>query len=132
VQERALAMSEPRLIVESLDNGLFRLSITRNEQTQYVDVGQLGSAQIAAKILQMAAHSLTQSGRPRIDHTKQFTEWASAFPTTLGFGQSQIPNHESLLLQFGNAILAIPIEKSQLHQLGQALVALSANAERSH
>jgi hypothetical protein len=123
-------MSEPRLIVESLDDGRVRLAIASDERTQHIDLGQLDSAHIAARILETAAHSLTQSGKPRIDYSKQFTEWASAFPTTLGLGSSQIPNHESLVLQFGNAILVIPIEKSQLRQLGQALMALSADSDR--
>jgi len=88
-------------------------------------------SQIAAKILRASAEAFIQSGKSSPDFTKQWTEWGVA-PTTalmLGPGPSQMPDMVSLLLQYGDTVLAVPIEKSRLRLLGEAMVALSAEGE---
>jgi hypothetical protein len=88
----------------------------------------------AAQILESARDAFLQSGRSnsRQDAAKQEAEWQSAHPTSIGLGPSQQEEHESLLFQFGDAVLAIPIEKSQLRRLGEALIALSDQTARLH
>jgi hypothetical protein len=126
-------MSEPvKLTFEPLHDGFVRISITADEKTLSADLDQKESAQVAAKILESAAIALAQSGMPLENKTNQFKEWASIRPTIVGLGASEEPNHESLILQFGNAVLAFPIGKSELRRLGEALVALSADSDRSH
>ena len=126
-------MSEPvKLTFEPLHDGFVRISITADEKTLSADLDQKESAQVAAKTLESAAIALAQSGMPLENKTNQFKEWASIRPTIVGLGTSEEPNHESLILQFGNAVLAFPIGKSELRRLGEALVALSADSDRSH
>jgi hypothetical protein len=120
------------LAVESLHSGLIRLSIISDEQTLSIELTQKDCARTVAKILETAEDSFVESGQPPEDYTRQSIEWASLQPATLGLAPSQLPNHESLLVQFGNAVLAIPIERSQLRTLGEAMVALSADSDRGH
>jgi hypothetical protein len=77
-------MSESvKLATESLHNGIIRISIITDEEMLSIELNQIDSAKVAAKILEMAHDSHTESGNPREDYTKQSTEWALVFPTTM-------------------------------------------------
>src|SRR3974390_1660247 len=118
----------------TLPNHQIRLSIVRDGNSADLDLDSKDASAAAAKILETARDAFLESGRssPREDVTKQHTQWQSAYPTSIGLGPSQQQDHQSLLFQFGDAVLAIPIDKSQLRQLGEALIALSDQTARLH
>jgi hypothetical protein len=118
----------------TLPNHQIRLSIVRDGKSVDFDLDSKDASAAAAQILETARDAFLQSGRSKLkqDVTKQLTQWQSAYPTSIGLGPSQRQEHESLLFQFGDAVLAIPIEKSQLRQLGEALIALSDQTTRLH
>jgi hypothetical protein len=118
----------------TLPNHQIRLSIVRDGQSADLDLDSKDASAAAAQILESARDAFLQSGRSnsRQDAAKQEAEWQSAHPTSIGLGPSQQEEHESLLFQFGDAVLAITIEKSQLRRLGEALIALSDQTARLH
>jgi hypothetical protein len=117
-----------------LPNHQIRLSIVRGGKSAEFDLDSKDASGAAAQILETARDAFLQSGRsnPNQNVTKQYVQWQSAHPTSIGLGPSQRLEHESLLFQFGDAVLAIPIEKSQLRQLGEAFIALSDQTARLH
>jgi hypothetical protein len=118
----------------TLPNHQIRLSIARDGKSADFDLDSKDASAAAAQILETARDAFLQSGRskPKQDVTKQHAQWPSACPTSIGLGPSQRQEHESLLFQFGDAVLAIPIERSQLRQLGEAIIALSVQIARLH
>jgi len=123
---------ETALRIEAVPHRRVRLSILNDGAAQVFEFESKQSSYIAAQLLRAAAESYLQSGEQPLDFTKNYTEWAVASTTALGLGPSRIPNHESMLFQFGEAVLSFPIEKTKLRQFGEALVALSAKSEQSH
>ena len=69
-------------------------------------------------------------GRPFPNFTQTPAIWAGLLTSAFGLASSQFANHESLVLQFGDTMFAVPSEP--IGQLGEAMVALSANSDRSH
>ena len=118
----------------ALPNHQIRLSIVRDGKSADFDLDSKDASVAAAQILETARDAFLESGRSELkqDATKQEMQWQSAYPTSIGLGPSQRQEHESLLFRFGDAVLAIPIEKSQLRQLGEALIALSVQTTRVH
>lgn len=53
-------------------------------------------------------------------------DWLPVKPTTLTLGSSPTPGHESLVLGFGPALLGVSMPLKHLKQLGEAMIALSA------
>jgi hypothetical protein len=118
----------------TLPNHQIRLSIVRDGKSVDFDLDSKDASAAAAQILETARDAFLQSGRSELQQegNNQSTQWQSAYPTSIGLGPSQRQAHESLLFQFGDAVLAIPIEKSQLRQLGEALIGLSDQTARFH
>jgi hypothetical protein len=118
----------------TLPNHQIRISIVRDGKSADFDLDSKDASAAAAQILETARDAFLQSGRsgPKKDVTKQDDQWQSAYPTSIGLGPSKRQEHESLLFQFGDAVLAIPVEKSQLRKLGEALIGLSDHAARLH
>jgi hypothetical protein len=118
----------------TLPNHQIRLSIVRDGKSADFDLDSKDASAAAAQILETARDAFLQSGRskPRQDVSEQEPQWQSAYPTSIGLGPSQRQEHESLLFQFGDAVLAIPIEKSQLRKLGEALISLTDQTARLH
>jgi len=118
----------------TLPNHQIRLSIVRDGKSADFDLDSKDASAAAAQILETARDAFLESGRSELkqDAAKQEMQWQSAYPTSIGLGPSQRQEHESLLFKFGDAVLAIPIEKSQLRQLGEALIALSTRTNRVH
>jgi len=118
----------------TLPNHQIRLSIVRDGKSADFDLDSKDASAAAAQILETARDAFLESGRSELkqDARKQEMQWQSAYPTSIGLGPSQRQEHESLLFKFGDAVLAIPIEKSQLRQLGEALIALSTRTNRVH
>jgi hypothetical protein len=118
----------------TLPNHQIRISIVRDGKSADFDLDSKDASAAAAQILETARDAFLQSGKsnPKQNATKQQAQWQSAHPTSIGLGPSQRQEHESLLFQFGDAVLAISIEKSQLRKLGEALIALSDQTARLH
>jgi hypothetical protein len=126
-------MSEQdRLTFKTLPNRKIQITIIKNEMPTDFNFVSKDAAVLVGQVLHAAKDSFIETGNPLIDFTKSQTEWVSLYPSRLGLGSSHIPNHESFVIQFGDAILAIPIEKTKLRQLGEALVALSADSDSRH
>jgi len=117
------------LKIEALPNSRVRLNLVDGAISLRFEFDSVGGSFVAAQILRAATDSFIQSGAPIPNFTQDQSVWAVASTTAFSLGPSQIPNHESLLLQFGDALLAIPIEKNRLRSLGESLVALSASSE---
>jgi hypothetical protein len=105
----------------TLPNHQIRLSIVKDGKSADFDLDSKDASAAAAQILETARDAFLQSGRSwrKKDATNQDAQRQSAYPTSIGPGPSQRQEHESLLFQFGDAVLAIPIEKSQLRKLGK-------------
>jgi len=118
-----------RLNVKSAPDRKIVISIEEGGSVNHLEVNSDNGATIAAYILQACADSYIKSGAPVQDLTKQRPQLAVAPMTALGIGPSRIPNHESLLLQFGDTVLSVPIEITKLRYLGEALITLSAKTD---
>jgi hypothetical protein len=134
-QEGGCVMKEgDKFACLTLPNHRIRLSIVRDGKSADLDLDSKDASAAAAQILESARDAFLQSGKskPPQESGKQEPQWQAAYPTSIGLGPSQRQEHESLLFQFGDAILAIPVEKSQLRRLGEALIALSDQTARLH
>jgi hypothetical protein len=123
---------ETKLRIEALPNCRIRLSITGTENPPEFEFESGGAALVAAQILKAAKDSFAQSQKPLPDFRVNPAVWVALEVSAFGLAPSQFANHESLTFQFGDAILALPIERSKLRQLGEAMVALSADSEIGH
>jgi|SRR5271154_6338802 len=118
---------ETKLRVEVLSDGRIRL-----ETTGPFEFEPRAAALVAAQILNAARDSHVQSGKPLPDFTRDPAVWVVLQTSALGLAPSQFPNHESLTVQFGETILALPIERPKLRLPGEGMVTLSASSERGH
>jgi hypothetical protein len=119
-----------KLQINPSSNRRISLCIEDGDKITPFEVDSKNGAYIAAQILCACAESFLNSGATQEDLTKKYTKWAVASTTSVGLGPSPIPNHESVLFQFGDTVLSVPIEKTKLRHLGEALVALSATSVR--
>lgn len=117
------------LQIEALPNSRVRISIAGASEFEFES---LGASYVSGRILEAAKESHALTGNPLPDFTKNPAVWAVLQPSAVGLAPSRLPNHESLTLQFGETIFAVPIERSQLRVLGQAMVALSAPDRGGH
>jgi hypothetical protein len=92
------------------------------------EFSSLEASHVAARILQTARRAFELSSEPTPDIKARPTTWAVVQTSALGLDPSDIPNHVLILLQFGDAVLAIPIEKTKLRQFGERILALSADS----
>ncbi|MCP4701929.1 MAG: hypothetical protein GY862_34480 [Gammaproteobacteria bacterium] len=83
---------------------------------------------LAAQILECARiahekspHSVLQDG------TQKESQWPTLQATKVALGPCHMPGHESLIVQFGQAVLGIALPSEALRSLGEALIALSAD-----
>ena len=95
------------------------------------EFSSLEASHVAGRILQTAKRAFELSGEPNPDIKARPTTWAIVQTSALGLVSSEIPNHESILLQFGDAVLAIPIEKTELRHFGELILALSVDSSQS-
>ena len=104
------------------------LGIEDSRSALTYEFSSLEASHIAGRILQTAKRAFELSGEPNPDIKARPTTWAVVQTSALGLEPSDIPNHESMLLQFGDAVLAIPIEKTKLRQFGEKILTLSADS----
>jgi hypothetical protein len=107
------------------------LGIDDNRSSLTYEFSSLEASHVAARILQTAKRAYELSGEPKPDITARPTTWAIVQTSALGLAPSEIPNHESILLQFGDAVLAIPIDKTKLCQFVELILALRADSPLS-
>jgi hypothetical protein len=119
---------DTKLRIEPTQNSKVKISIGSSE----LEFDSVGASYIVGRILEAAKQSHRMSGKPLPDFMKDRAIWAVLLTSAMGLGPSQLANHESLLMQFGETVLALPIGKSQLRQLGEAMIALSAQSDRGH
>jgi hypothetical protein len=117
---------EPNLRIEALPNCRVRLSIGQSAPFEF---DSKGAADVAAHILRAAQDSFKQSGKTIPDLTKNPTEWVVLLTSAWGLAPSRFPDHETLIAQFGDTVLALPVARNQLRQVGEAMVALSAESD---
>ena len=120
---------DTKLRIEPLANSRIRLSIVGASEFEFEAAT---ASYIVGKILEAVKESHKLSGKPLPDFTLNPVVWVSLLTSAMGLAPSRLPNHESLVMQFGETILAVPIGRSQLRELGQAMVALSALSDRGH
>ena len=121
---------ESKLRIEPLSNSKIRISIMGASE---FDFDSEGASLIVVQILEAAKEAHQRSGRPFPNFTQTPATWAGLLTSAFGLASSQFANHVSLVMQFGDTIFAVPIEKSKLRQLGEAMVALSADdSARGH
>jgi hypothetical protein len=123
---------DTKLRIEALPNCRVRLSISGPANIPEFEFQSSRGSLIAAQILNAARDSYADSRKPLPDFTRNPAVWVVLQASAWGLAPSQFANHESLTIQFGDAILALPIERSKLRQLGEAMLALSANSEHRH
>jgi hypothetical protein len=104
------------------------LGIEDSRSSLTYEFSSLEASHVAARILQTAKRAFELSCEPKPEIKARPTTRAIVQTSALGLDPSHIPNHESILLQFGDAVLAIPIEKTKLRQFGEQILALSADS----
>jgi hypothetical protein len=124
-----LVSEEAKLRIEPLPDSKIRISIIGASK---FELDPVAAAHVIGLILEAAKEAHGRTGEPLPDFTKNQAIWAVLRASAFGLGPSQLPNHESLLMQFGETVLSLPIEKTKLRQLGEAMVALSADSDRGH
>lgn len=113
-------------VCNSLPDGRIELCLVKDGKEHSIQIDNKFAAQVAAQALLVAKLSFDRAGKPAPNFIETKSEWINLQPSSIGLGPAREPTHESLMIQFGNAILAIELEKSKLRALGEALIALSS------
>src|SRR5262245_25441355 len=120
---------EGKFRIEPLSHSKIRISVS---EAPYFEFDAQGAAAVVGRILEAAKECHKLSGNALPNFTKNPSVWFALLPSALGLAPSRLADHESFVLQFGETILAVPIKRANLRQLGEAMVALSARSERGH
>lgn len=117
-------------ICNSLPNGRIQLVLVKDGQNTAIEIEAETAANVAAQLLATAKLSFDRSGLRPVDPTTTQTKFVEIEPSQVGLGPATKPGHESLMVRFGQATLAVTIETSKFQKLGEACLALSASKAR--
>jgi hypothetical protein len=115
-----------------LPSGRLLLTLNPDATATQLEIDPKDVPLIAAKTLVAATKAFMSSQKNRPDLTKEPSEWLAVYPTSIGLVPAKKPNHECLMLEFGEARLGFEFETSILQTLGKALLALGAPRDRAH
>ena len=118
------------LRIETLANCRVRVSIRSGNSSSGFEFPSQQGSEIAARILNAARRSFAESGKP--NPTTDETYWTAVPTSAVGLGPSEFADHESLLLQFGDTGLVVPLSKTELHEFGTGMWALSGDDTKGH
>ena len=115
------------LIAETKKDGKLSIGLVKNgRHIEDITIPGANASLIATQLLSTAKLTQENAGILLKSGLEIVQEWPTLVPSKVGLGPSQIPGHECLMLSFGEAQLGISLDANSLKQLGQAILALSA------
>jgi hypothetical protein len=125
-----MAENKPVSLATSvLADGMVKLSISQGDQQGEFVIENSLAGVLAGMLLQCARESFVKAGQARQPIRESASQGPSRLDvlhTNIGIAQSQMPDCESLVFEFGKAAVGFPIPRRFLAQLAQALAAASA------
>jgi hypothetical protein len=118
------------IICRPLSDGSVQVAIRKDGTEVSLDLTNREVATLAAQALVAAKAALEKAGRQPPDFTQQQSTYSALLPSSIGLGPARRSTRECLMLQFGEAMLGVELEKSHVQSLGQALLALGAPSGR--
>jgi hypothetical protein len=109
-----------------LPSGRVLVTLSPDAKATQLEIDPKDVPLIAAKALVAATKASISSKGKRPDLAKEPSQWLAVYPTSIGLVPAKKPNHECLMVEFGEARLGLEFETSQLQALGQALLARGA------
>jgi hypothetical protein len=126
---------------DGLSDGIFSLPlpdgkirmvfVKKGKSIASADAGPFEAAGIAVDIFMATTFAHAKTGRPLRSFMEQPGSWHFLPVSSIGLGPCSMPEHECLILQFGEAMFGVAIPISKLRSLGEALMALAANRTKS-
>jgi hypothetical protein len=111
------------LLVNSLPEGMISIQLVTGGK---IAGGQKLEPEMAMVVVAQILTAAKQSGKRATPRPGDPGNWVSIQPSSMALGPSQIPNHESIILRFGDVELGVSIPINTLRSIGQALIALTA------
>ncbi len=105
------------------DNKLQIVLVVDGSESRPLVINGIDAGPIAAQLLTAANASFRKSGRPPSPTPPNLPLLQTM---AVGSGSCELPDHETLLFQFGDAALGIAMPKPMLKQMGETFLALSA------
>jgi hypothetical protein len=84
---------------------------------------------VIQQLMAIAITSHRQTGGALIRGTEVPSTWPEIVASTIALGPSSYPDHEDLIVRFGDAKIGFPLNKTMLRSMGEAMLALSASAK---
>ena len=121
------------LIVNPLPSGELEVKLVSDgEECGCFNCKPDRAAMVAAQFLAAAKVAHERTGKPLPSRTEEEGNWANVQPSTLGLGPCPLPEHESLVVRFGEAALGIALPRTILRQMGEAMITMSADGDKPH
>jgi hypothetical protein len=111
------------LLVNSLPEGMISIQLVTGGK---IAGGQKLEPEMAMGLVAQILAAAKQTGKRVTPRAGDSGNWVSIEPSSMALGPSQIPNHESIILRFGDVELGVSIAVDTLRKIGQALIALTA------
>jgi hypothetical protein len=106
-------------------SGRMRISLVKNgRDLASIQIDTVEASRIAAILLGNARDAFDQSGKPRPG--KDNLTVAATSPSGFGIGPGRKSTSGMLLFYFGDSILGVELENSELRSLGQRLMTAGA------
>src|SRR5947207_1085231 len=116
----------------ALPDGNIQMILVKNGKSiESVDADPFKATGIAVDIFKAATFAHEKTGRPLPSFMRQSARWHFTPASSIGLGPCSMPDHDCLILQFGEALFGVAIPISKLRSLGEALIASSANRAKS-
>ena len=109
-----------------LPSGRVLVTLSPDAKATQLEIDPKDVPLIAAKALVAATNASISSKEYRPDLAKEPSQWLAVYPTSIALVPGKKPNHECLMVEFGEARLGLEFETSRLQALGQALLARGA------
>jgi len=115
------------LLIYPLENGKIKVEfVVKGRSVGDFEVDSAKTTTIVAQMLAAARMAQEKSNSP----VAQPVNSPALQPSKIGLGSCDIPDHEALMVQFGNTALGIALPRSVLQGLGQALQELNVKARK--
>jgi hypothetical protein len=121
------------LMITSVSNGNIEVALVskRRARGSYeIDPHHVG--ELLAQLIQITMIAHQRTGRALRSNVDRVTTWPIAVVSRVGLGPCELPDHECLMVRFGESHIGFPLRRAELRELGQAMIALSTDSERAN
>ena len=117
------------VIFNSTPTNKVQIVLVKGGESLVLNLDPKSAADIAGEALQAARMCHDRTGKTLPSGTERESSWPTVIPSSIALGPCKMPNHESLIVRFGEAALGFAIPRGILLSLGQALITASASED---